>query len=244
VGCGRFGAFHGAAGLHRQDWLFSGYLFGNFLESGGISESFDIGNDDPCAVIISQVANNFGNGHITGIAVGSVNTGADTHLGKCLMDHFGHTTAESDNGDKARIRHGKGEIGVGTDVQVGIDDSLAVRSHDTNAVFFGRHQKILFKGFSLRADFGKAPGIDNDILHPFFAAVFHSLGYKFSRNHHVNDIDAVRTFHDRLVGFNSPDFIGLGVDRIYFPFEPEVNQVFDHPVADGQFFGGRTDNGC
>jgi hypothetical protein len=81
------------------------------------------------------------------------------------------------------------------------------------------------------------------VLDPFLAAVFHRLGHKLGRDDHVHHIDVVRAVQDRLVGLDAADLVRAGIDGVYGPREAEIDQVLDHPVADGKILGGGTDDG-
>jgi hypothetical protein len=128
VGGGRLGAFPGAAGLHRQDRLLGRDRGCRPHEVGRVPEAFDIGHDDPRAVIVPQIAHDFGDGDIDGIPVGGIDAGADTRLGEGLVNDLGDPAAQGDDGDESRLRFREGEVAVGADRGVAVDDSLAVRS--------------------------------------------------------------------------------------------------------------------
>ena len=59
----------------------------------------------------------------------------------------------------------------------------------------------------------------------------------------MDDIDIFRAIQDRFKGLDTPDFIGFGIDGINLALESKIDKIFDDPVPDRKFLGGRTDHG-
>ena len=189
---GCFGAFGGSAGLHGQYGFFGRHFFGHIHEGFGIGQALHVQRNHPGSLVAAEIFQDFRNGYIAGIAVGGINPCPDAHLRKSLMNQFADAAALGHNRNESRLGFGKGKIAIGFQRRVRIDDALAIGPENTNAVFFGPLQKIFLKGRSFRTDFRKSGGIDDDGLDPFFPAVLHRIGYKFSGNHHMGQIDLAR----------------------------------------------------
>jgi hypothetical protein len=127
------------------------------------------------------------------------------------------------------------KVKVSAHVGVGVDDSLAVGAKDSDAVLFGVGQTSLLNNRALRPDLGKAPAVEDDELYVLLPTIVNRLGHEPGRDDHVDDVNVSRNVQNRRIGFDTPNLVRLGINRIDWPLVPKIQQVLDHSITDVQF---------
>ena len=159
-----------------------------------------------------------------------------------LHEHGAHSAALGHDRNMPRFRKGKGKVTIGFNVRVGVDDSLAVRPEDTNAVLPGPGQYFLLDGFAFRSYFFKTGAVNDHKLDPFFPAFIDCHGREFGGDTEMCHIHFPRHIFDRGVGFKSANLIGFGIYRVDWPFIFVFDQVAGYDIPDGQRLLGSADN--
>ncbi len=231
-----------APSLHGQDRLFRCHFLHRLHERPWIPETLDVQYDDPRPLVLAVIPNDLRDRDITGVAVGGIQARSDPHLRESLVDHLSHAAAESDDRDEPRVGFGEREVAVGAHVGIRIDDPLAIRAEDPDAVLPGYGQAVLLDGCPFGADFGEATAVEDDKLDPFLPTIVNGLGHESGRDDHVYDIHISGNIQNRGIRFDAPDLIGLGIDGVDRPLESKIQQVLDNSVADVKFLGGCTDD--
>ena len=101
----------------------------------------------------------------------------------------------------ARFRIGKGKVAVCLQHRVAVDDPLAVRAEQPDAVLPRIGKKLLLEPVTLCTHFTEAGRVDDDRLDPLLAAFDDRLRNHWGRNDDMGEVNLSGNFRQSAVGF-------------------------------------------
>ena len=240
---GSFGPFISPSGSNSQNRFPGSYLFRYTDKFQRIIHAFGIEHNGSCFIVFSVITEDFRDGYIRSVSIGSIHPLTDTHIVESLHDYGAHTAALGNHRDMAWFRVGEGEITVSIDRRIGVDDPLAVRANDPYPVFPRPGKGIILQRLAFSSHFLKSCCIDDDGFNPFLSAVLNLFRDERRRDHNVGKIYLSGDIQNRRIGFQPPDLIHFRVDGKHRTPEFIMEQVFDDDIPDREFLCRCTDQG-
>jgi hypothetical protein len=227
------GAALGAPGAHGQYRLARRHRTGHLEKSRRVSQALGVEHDDARAFVLPVVPQDLGDRDVAAVAVGGIHAQAHADVGQPLQDETTDATALRHQRNPASGRQRVGEVAIGAQRWIGVDDALAVGPEHPDAVPPCLMHEGVLQAHAFVTELAEAGGVDDHRAHALGAALRHQAGHLRGWHHQVHQVHFTRHLGQTGIGRQAADLRRAGVHRVDRPAVAEGLKVGDERVADG-----------